>query len=137
MLAQVLVATTAAIGLILGLAHLLLTFFGPKLEPRDPVLQARMREVSPVLTRQTTMWKAWIGFNASHSLGAILFGAIYGYLAVVHPALLFQSIFLVALGGILLLSYLTLAKLYWFKSPFRALALASICYVAGIAIAWA
>ena len=26
--------------------------------------------------------KAWIGFNISHSLGALLFGVIYGYLAV-------------------------------------------------------
>ncbi len=28
-----------------------------------------MQQVSPVITRQTTMWKAWVGFNASHSYG--------------------------------------------------------------------
>ena len=25
-----------------------------------------LRAVSPVITRETTMWQAWIGFNASH-----------------------------------------------------------------------
>src|SRR5688572_12148125 len=77
-----LVAASAAIVLLLGLIHLLYTFHGPKLSPRDPELQRRMQEVSPVITRQTTMWKAWIGFNASHGYGAVLFGAVYGYLSL-------------------------------------------------------
>jgi hypothetical protein len=36
------------------------------------------------------MWKAWIGFNASHAYGAIFFGLIYGYLALEHSLLFFQ-----------------------------------------------
>ena len=70
-LAPYLMAASAAILLALGLLHLLYTFRGPKLWPRDASLQQRMSEVSPVITRETTMWKAWIGFNASHSFGAI------------------------------------------------------------------
>ena len=50
----------------LGLIHLLYTFYGPKLLPGDRDLRARTQEVSPVITRETTMWKAWITFNASH-----------------------------------------------------------------------
>ena len=53
-----LVAASAAIILLLGLIHLLYTFHGPKLLPRDRELHVRMQEVSPVITRQTTMWKA-------------------------------------------------------------------------------
>jgi hypothetical protein len=67
-IAPLLVAASAAILLLLGLVHLLFTFHGPKLLPRDAALQKRMQEVSPVITRQTTMWKAWVGFNASHSV---------------------------------------------------------------------
>lgn len=78
--------------------------------PRDPALQARMREVSPVISRETTMWKAWIGFNASHGLGAVLFGLVYGYLALAHPAVLFQSAFLLGLGLCLLGAYTALGK---------------------------
>ena len=53
--------------LTLGVLHLIYTFSGPKLLPRDPTLQARMNEVNLVITRQTTVWRAWIGFNASPS----------------------------------------------------------------------
>jgi hypothetical protein len=137
LVAQSLVLFSAAIALFLGSIHLVYTFFGAKLKPRDPTLPARMNEVPLVLTRETTVWKAWIGFNASHSLGIILFGTVYAYLALAHPDVLFQSRFLVGLGGIFLLVYILLAKLYWFSVPFAGVVLAFVSYVAGIAVAWA
>ena len=54
---------------------------GPKLTPRDPELQSSMSQIAPVITKETTMWRAWVGFNASHSVGAILFGLVFGFLA--------------------------------------------------------
>jgi len=137
MVAQALVVFSAAMVLLLGSLHLIYTFFGSKLTPRDPTLQARMSEVPLVLTRETTVWRAWIGFNASHSLGIILFGTVYAYLAVAYPAVLFQSKLLVALGGVFLLAYVILAKLYWFRVPLAGVVLAFVSYVAGIAVAWA
>jgi len=133
MMPRILIAASALIPLALGIAHLVFTFFGTKLRPRDAALEARMKEVSPVISRQTTMWKAWIGFNASHSFSAILFGFVYGYLALVQPAVLFHSAFLAILGGLFLLVYLILAKKYWFSAPFRYLVVASILYAAGFA----
>ena len=132
-----LVAGSAAIILLLGLVHLLYTFHGPKLLPRDRELQARMQEVAPVITRQTTMWKAWVGFNASHSFGAILFGTVYGYLSLTHSAFLFQSNFLLSLGLLLLLGYVFLGKRYWFSAPFRGILLATALYVLALLLAWA
>lgn len=132
-----LIAGSAAIILLLGLLHLLYTFYGPKLLPRDRELQARMQKVSPVITHETTMWKAWVGFNASHSFGAILFGAVYGYLSMEHSAFLFQSSFLLALGLLLLFGYVFLAKRYWFSIPFRGVGLAAILYVLALVINWA
>jgi hypothetical protein len=136
-LPSTLIAVSAAVILLLGLLHLLYTFYGPKLLPRDPELLARMREVSPVITRQTTMWKAWVGFNASHSFGAILFGVVYGYLSLVHAAFLFESGFLLLLGLALLLGYVFLAKSYWFSIPLRGILLATVLYAAALLIAWA
>lgn len=136
-LAPWLIAASAAIILLLGLAHLLYTFYGPMLLPRDPELQTRMQEVSLVITRQTTMWKAWIGFNASHSYGAILFGAVYGYLALVHSAFLFQSTFLLLLGLLLLFGYVFLAKRYWFRIPLRGILLATFLYILALIVNWA
>jgi hypothetical protein len=131
-----LIAASAAIVLLLGLAHLLFTFYGPKFMPRDRELQARLKEVSPVISRETTMWKAWIGFNASHSFGAILFGAVYGYLSLLHSAFLFSSAFLLGLGLLLLFGYLFLAKRYWFSVPFRGILLALTLYVLALAGSW-
>ncbi|MDK9704302.1 MAG: hypothetical protein OEL20_14295 [Sulfuritalea sp.] len=133
-LASWLLAASAAIILLLGLAHLVITFHGPKLHPRDAALQAEMKKVSPVVTRQTTMWKAWIGFNASHSSGAILFGLVYGYLALAHGSLLFQSPFLLLVGLAALAGYVFLARVFWFSIPYRGISLATALYVAALVV---
>jgi hypothetical protein len=125
-------AASALIILALGAIHLLFTFRGSKFYPRDAELHQRLKEVSPVITRQTTMWKAWVGFNASHSFGAMLFGLIYGYLALVHGPLLFRSPFLLSVGLLLLCGYVFLGKRYWFSVPFRGVVGATVLYVAAI-----
>lgn len=63
---------SAAILLALGTLHLVYTFFGTKLAPRDPALKDRMAEVSPGITNEATMWSFWVGFNVSHSMAAML-----------------------------------------------------------------
>ncbi len=132
MSASLLIAAIAAVIFGLGLIHLIYTFRGTKLHPRDAALQAQMAAAHPVLTRQTTMWKAWVGFNASHSAGALLFGAVYGYLALAHGGFLFASPFLLALGALLLAGYIALGKLYWFSVPYRGILLAAALYAAGL-----
>jgi hypothetical protein len=48
--------------------------------PRDHALQISMSQISPVIMKETTMWRCWVGFNTSHSMGLILFGLVVGYL---------------------------------------------------------
>lgn len=136
MIPIILMSLSAVVLLTLGVLHLVYTFSGPLLTPRDPALRARMEEVHPVITRQTTMWRAWIGFNASHSMGAILFGLVYGYLASVHIELLMSSPFLLGVGLAMLVGFVILAKLYWFKVPFIGVVVSLAFYVAGIVSAW-
>src|SRR5678816_380690 len=131
----ILMSLSALVLSTLGVLHLVYTFHGPKLTPRDPDLQARMAEVHPVITRETTMWRCWVGFNASHSMGAILFGLVYGFLAVAHAPLLFDSPFLLAVGLAMLGGLFALGKIYWFSIPFRGIAVALACYTAGIVVA--
>lgn len=127
------IISAAVVGL-LGTGHLVLTYFGPKLLPRNSDVRTAMQQDHPVITTQTTMWRAWIGFNVSHSLGAMLFGLVYGYLAAVHPAFLFQSVFLQAVGAALLVTYTVLGKVYWFRTPFIGMIVALASYL--IAIVW-
>ena len=131
-LASLLLAGSAAVLLAFGLIHLLYTFRGSKLQPRDNELLQRMSVVPLVISRETTMWKAWVGFNASHSFGAILFGLIYGQLALVQPRVLLSSPFLLAVGLALLCGYTFLGKRYWFKTPFRGIFIALALYVGGL-----
>ena len=123
---------SAAIIFALGAVHLLYTFRGRKLTPRDPALQTAMTQVSPVISRETTMWKAWVGFNASHSMGALLFGLVYGWFALAHPAQLFASWFLLAVGFAMLAGFIALGRVYWFSVPFRCIVLATVLYGAAL-----
>jgi len=132
MKASAFIVASAAIVLLLGLAHLLYTFRGPNLHPRDPELTAEMMKISPVITSETTMWRVWIGLNATLGLGLILFAGVFGYLAIVHRGFLFGSWFLLAFGFALLLAYGAVAKLYFFSSPFRGIVLAAVLYLVGI-----
>lgn len=132
MIAKVLMVLSASIMVTLGVLHLVYTFWGPKLTPRDPALQVSMSHISPVITRETTMWRTWVGLNASHSMGAILFGLIYGFLAIVHSQLLFKSPFLLIVGLAMLGGFFALGKVYWFSVPFTGIGISLACYVASI-----
>ncbi|MCZ2136581.1 MAG: hypothetical protein LC098_14305 [Burkholderiales bacterium] len=134
MLASTLVATSAGIVLLFGSIHLLFTLHGNKLHPRDPAVMAAMQRTHPVLTRQTTMWRANHGFNVTHSIGLMLFGLVYGYLALLQPMLLWRSEFLQGLGLVTLVAYLVVARLCFFSLPVRGVTLATLLYAAGVAL---
>jgi hypothetical protein len=134
MIARMLMAASAAVILVLGMLHLAYTLRGPNLVPRDPALQQQMERGSLVLNGQINVWKAWIGFNASHSLGLILFGLIYGHLAWSKSDVLFHSPFLLVSGLGMLCGWLVLARLYWFSVPFWGVLLAVFCYLGSVGV---
>lgn len=107
--------------LTLGSLHLIYTLKDnrqPKhLAPRSATLVNEMKNTQLKLTKETDMWRAWIGFNHSHSIGVLSFSGIYLYLA------LYDFTFLSASGLIwgapaLAAIYATLARLFWFRIPF-------------------
>jgi hypothetical protein len=132
--AKILMVLSASIVLIFGIFHLYYTFTGPLLTPRDAALQTSMIQTAPVISNETTMWRCWIGFNASHSMGLILFGLVFGFLAIARGELLFQSPFLLVVGLAMLSGMVVLCKLYFFSGPLRGIGLAWACYVASIAL---
>jgi hypothetical protein len=131
---RILMVLSAGIIFTLGVVHLVYTFWGPKLTPRDPALQISMSQISPVIAKETTMWRCWVGFNTSHSMGLILFGLVFGFLALAHAELLFQSPFLLVVGLAMLGGLVVLAKVYWFSAPFIGVGISLVCYVASIVL---
>jgi hypothetical protein len=132
---QWLACSAGVIGL-LGALHLLYTFQGKKLRPRDTHLERQMELVSPEISRHTTMWRAWVGFNASHAFGALFFAAVYGYLALFEAPFLFRSPFLVGVGLLLLLGYAWLGVKYWFRIPLAGIVIALGLYLLATWQAW-
>jgi len=128
-ISQVLYIIGASIFGILGFVHIIYTFFTDKLHPYNSDATVSMQSTSPVLTKETTIWLAWIGFNASHSLGAIFFAAIYIPLAFSHIQFITHNSWFAVLPSIVGISYLLLAKNYWFKIPFFGILISTACFV--------
>jgi hypothetical protein len=74
-----------------------------------------------------------VGFNASHSMGLILFGLVFGYLAFAHGQLLFRSPFLLIIGLAILGGLVVLCKVYFFSWPLTGVSISLACYLASIA----
>jgi hypothetical protein len=129
---SLLILLSTLIIFVLGALHLLRTFRGKLFCPRDRELGFKMKAVSPLISTQTTMWKAAIGFHASHSVGAMLFSLVYMYLALEPTGLLFQSTFLLGVGLVYLALLVTLCRLYWLRLPFAAMLLATFLYAGAI-----
>jgi hypothetical protein len=134
MIAQLLWIIGAFIILVLGSLHLVYTFFTDKFSSRNTNVVEEMKRSFPRLTNKTTLWKAWIGFNASHSAGAIFIGLINIILAIQNFELLSQSYLLLSLNILTIAFYLFLAKRYWFKIPFTGILITLLCFIAAIII---
>ncbi len=126
---RVLLAVGGLIYLALGTIHLLYTFFTPKFRSFNPAAEEAMKATTPRLTKKTTMWKAWMGFNASHSTGAMFFGLVTLYFAIRAFPLFEESLLLQGLVLANTLAYLGFGRAYWFSIPNTGIALASICFL--------
>ncbi len=132
LLEQIFLISGAGIFGILGFLHLLLTFFTDKFDSYDPEVTQRMKDATLALTKQTSMWRAWVGFNASHSLGAILVAAFYIPLTSFHFNIIQQSLWFTLLPVFIGVSYLYLANKYWFNLPFWGIFVATLCFALSV-----
>jgi len=129
-LLKLLILIGSSIFLVLGSLHLIYTFFTNKFDPNDIETRKAMNATNPRITKETTLWKAWVGFNASHSIGAMFFGSATIYLALFQFSILVESTFYVLLCTFNSLFYLYLARKYWFSVPIIGISLATFCFVA-------
>ena len=93
---------------LLGSIHLLYTLYSNKFDAYDSSVTQAMKGTSIILTKETTLWKAWVGFNASHSLGLIFIAIIYITLDLKYFDVIEQSLLLSLLPILIGLSYLSL-----------------------------
>lgn len=114
----------------LGVIHLYLTLFTNKFSSTNAKMVDEMKATSPILTQEITMWKAWIGFNGSHSSGVMFIGLINFYLALRYFPVLQSDHFFFLFNILTIGFYVWLAKAYWFTVPFTGLSIILLCFIA-------
>jgi hypothetical protein len=131
MIAILLILGGSVFGVLGGLhaIYTLLDLRNPqRLVPVDPSVRQAMANSALRLSRGgTDMWRAWIGFNFSHSLGLLLLAALAvwaGFRINRLPVAIMPALTLVGCA------YLLLALLYWFRIPAIGVALGTGCFAA-------
>jgi hypothetical protein len=122
---------------VLGSVHARITPLTPAeskgLSPRDAAYRASMTEQTLLLNRRTNLWLAWVGFNLSHSLGAVAFGAVVWLLGRNTAAYRANAPFFIPFAIVVSGLYLAIGVRYWFRTPIVGIAFAGVCFVlAGI-----
>lgn len=132
-LIQVLIGVAAAVFILLGSAHGWLTLKdikAPKtFAPPDPELVQAMMASRLRIDPTTNLWRAWIGFNLSHSLGVVLFGVLL-LIAAQDGAHLFANRWVEVGCMLMTVIYLTLSIKFWFHKPTIGCVIALICLMA-------
>jgi hypothetical protein len=112
---------------VLGLLHVIYAIsdiYRPRhFAPLNPKLINQMASTGVRLARgRTNMWDAWLGFNISHGLGAVIFGLVCVGAGVFARTLALPGVTLLipVLVGVI---YLLLALRFWFRVPAVAIAI--------------
>lgn len=121
--------------LVLGLLHMVYTIadsYSPRrLVPYKSGVMELMKESTLALTKETDMWRAWLGFNISHGVGMLFFSVTYLYLSILHVTFLERSLFLLSMAPIIALTYFVLSRKYWFRIPTAGSAIGLLCFAIG------
>ncbi len=138
---QLLIIAGSGIFLFLGTLHGLLTFrdFGnPRaFTPKDAGLRTAMQQATVALHPKINLWKAWMGFNLSHSLGIVMFGAAFLYLGIFYSPLFSQSLLLQTCSIAISAAYLALSLKFWFSKPAIGSGISMTCFILATAISHA
>jgi hypothetical protein len=118
---------------VLGTLHATYTLLDlrnpQRLVPADPsVAHAMANSALRLSGGRTDMWRAWIGFNFSHSLGLLLVAALALW-AGFRIKMLPVGIIIPALT-LIGCAYEVLALLYWFRFPAIGVAVGTGCFAA-------
>lgn len=138
---QSLLIAGSAVFLLLGGLHGLYTLQDlgtPRhFVPRDPALLGAMQHSGIALHRSINLWRAWLGFNLTHSLGILLFGGAFLYLGLFRAPLYAQSAALQACSVLVAAAYCVISVKFFFATPAAGSALALACFVLAAALSWA
>ena len=129
----------AAIVLILGVVHGIYTLrsspSGGPMTPTDPAVREAMSRTGGLglaPTLDTPLWRAWVGFNLSHSLGVVAVALFVGIPTLVDFDAALDRWWWVAIALAAPPLYLAISIRYWFREPTIGIAAATALLAVGI-----
>jgi hypothetical protein len=130
----------ASIFLLLGIFHGILTLQDLSnpctFVPPDKALLLAMQDSSINIHPQTNLWKAWLGFNLSHSLGLVMFGGTFLAIGLFDFEVFTDNYWLQSCALLIATAYLIMSLRFWFYKPAIGSGIALACFVlaAGLSI---
>jgi hypothetical protein len=138
---QFLLIVGSSIFVLLGAAHGVLTLKdlgNPRnFTPRDPKLRTAMEHSTIALHPKINLWRAWLGFNLSHSLGLVMFGGAFLYISIFHSSLFSQSSLLQGCSILVSAAYLIMSLKFWFSNPAIGSGISMGCFILAAAFSYA
>ena len=123
--------------LLMGTVHVVLTPQRPGerkgLSPVEPAVEDSMARARTHLSDRMDMWRAWVGFNLSHSLGVSLLGLTVLLVGRTSASFALNAAVFLPLAVMVSFAYLGLAVVYWYRAPVVGVGLAVALFVS----AWA
>ncbi len=121
--------------LLLGVVHGVYTWIERtrpfRLAPRNADVREAMMSTQLKFHPKTNLWRAWLGFNFSHSLGAVVFGLIYLILATSDFDVIIENTVLLWLPLIVSGLFVLLAWRYWFILPLIGTGIGFVSFAVG------
>ncbi|MBL4790203.1 MAG: hypothetical protein JKY60_14600 [Kordiimonadaceae bacterium] len=123
----------------LGTMHLVFTLKDNQrpryIVPVSGAMITQMKNEKLRLTREGDMWRAWIGFNVSHSMAVMMVGWGYLYIALRYPEVLTADPIILWAAPFLASVFALLSKRFWFSKPLIGSLLSAAFFSAGAVVA--
>ena len=107
-----------------------------RISPSDPAVRSAMQRSRLKIHPSSNLWQAWIGFNYSHSFGAMLYGIVFMILATDDFPRLTSSVSLMSIAIVIPLTYTWLAWSFWFITPAIGVTFSSACMLVSSLLVW-
>jgi hypothetical protein len=136
-----LIVVSGSIFLLFGALHGALTLRDLRhpqaFTPPDAALRLAMQQSTIRLDPSINLWRAWLGFNLTHSLGLVMFGGALLHVGLSAPAAFATSVALQAVAIGIAAIYLVVSWNYFFVRPTIGSAVGLGCLVLAGLLAWA
>lgn len=123
---------------LLGASHLVLALRDLRVPrsftPTDVHIVALMQGTGVVAMPGANLWRAWLGFNLSHSLGLLQFAGILVVLALKSDGTFWGGGLYLLLVILVAAAYLVVAARFFFRPPTVVASIALTCLIVGFVL---